>query len=41
MIPAAAELKDGDRIIKVRVEADDPNNELKPGYTVDVYFEKE
>lgn len=41
MIPAAAELKDGDRIIKVRVEADDANNELKPGYTVDVYFDKE
>ena len=41
MIPAAAELKDGDRIIKVRVAADDPDHELKPGYTVDVYFEKE
>ena len=41
MIPAAAELKDGDRIIKVRIAADDPDHELKPGYTVDVYFEKE
>ena len=40
-IPAAAELKDGDRIIKVRVAADDPEHELKPGYTGDVYFDKE
>lgn len=40
-IPAAAELKDGDRIIKVRIAADDPDHELKPGYTVDVYFAKE
>lgn len=30
--------KDGKRIIKVEVKPEDPNGELKPGYSADVYF---
>ncbi len=31
--------KDGKRIIKVEVKPQDPKGELKPGYSVDVFFE--
>ena len=30
--------KDGKRIIKVEVKPQDPDGELKPGYSADVYF---
>ena len=30
--------KDGKRIVKVEVKPQDPEGELKPGYTADVYF---
>ncbi|MGB8455615.1 MAG: HlyD family efflux transporter periplasmic adaptor subunit [Anaerocolumna sp.] len=39
-IPSLAVEKDGKRVIRVLVKPNDPNNLLKPGYTVDVYFTK-
>jgi multidrug resistance efflux pump len=39
-IPDLAEEKDGRRIVRVEVKPDDPDNILKPGFTVDVYFSK-
>lgn len=40
-IAALAVEKDGNRIVKIRVLPEDPEKLLKPGYTVDVYFENE
>ncbi|MEW9123505.1 MAG: secretion protein HlyD [Thermotaleaceae bacterium] len=39
-IPELAVEKDGKRIVCVLVKPNDPNEILKPGYTVDVYFKK-
>ncbi len=39
-IPELAVEKDGKRIVHVLVKPDDPDEILKPGYTVDVYFKK-
>lgn len=40
-IPAIAVEKNGKRIVRVQVKPEDPNHFLKPGYTVDVYINKE
>lgn len=37
-IAQLAEEKDGERIVIVKVKAEDPEGRLKPGYTADVYF---
>jgi HlyD family secretion protein len=39
-IPNVAVEKDGKRVIRVLVKPNDPNNLLKPGYSVDVYFRR-
>ena len=39
-IAAMAVEKDGGRIVKVQVMPDDPERVLKPGYTVDAYFDR-
>lgn len=39
-IPSMAIEKDGRRVVRIIVDPDDPDNILKPGFTVDVYFQK-